>query len=343
MTKDTPQKYLPSDSNRNGLDYYFPDNLVDAVREFRTLPAARGSAEEVYIHPSTAREIITRALTDFDPDLGRRASQIFDSGFREAVTDDRIQDIGETIELSDSMWQVRTVPQGQCRVMRCLPANSDATDLDPANPNDRPVIQFEYDGTIGSLIYLSHEVGHGIADQIMNESGFTSQTNPEHMKETQAYFVQNVIYDALRSHPDASIRDASSRHFTDLFNESTSVVSRATEQPRDLAGMPSETFNDNAQLDQSRDDRLNQMHFRPLSFLSARILSQEARSGDLRASIIGALMGASGPLAINAVMENAGIADGAQLRARVLAAQPSLNSTASSSVVGFAQPARNFS
>lgn len=341
--KDTPQKYLPSDSNRNGLDYYFPDNLVDAVREFRSLPAVRGGAEEVYIPPSMAREIITSAVTDFDPDLGRRASQMFDSGFLEAVADDRIQDIGETIELSDSMWQVRTVPQGQCRVMRCLPANSDATDLDPANPNDHPVIQFEYDGTIGSLIYLSHELGHGIADQIMNESGFTSQTNPEHMKETQAYFVQNVIYDALKAHPDTSIRDASLRHFADLFNESTSVVTRATEQPRDLAGMPLETFNDNAQLDQSRDDRLNQMHFRPLSFLSARILSQEARNGDLRASIIDGLMGASGALAINTVMENAGIADGAQLRTRVLAAQPSPNPTASSSVVGLAQPASNFS
>lgn len=343
MTKDISQKYLPSDSNRNGLDYYFPDNLVDAVREFRSLPAVRGGTEELYIPPSMAREIITSAITDFDPDLGRRASQIFDSGFREAVADDRIQDIGETIELSDSMWQVRTVPQGQCRVMRCLPANSDATDLDPANPNDHPVIQFEYDGTIGSLIYLSHELGHGIADQIMNESRFTSKTNPEHMKETQAYFVQNVIYGALKVHPDTSIRDASARHFADLFNESISVVTRATEQPRDLAGMPSETFNDNAQPDLSRDDRLNQMHFRPLSFLSARILSQEAGNDDLRAPIINGLMGASGPLAINAVMGNAGIENGAQLRARVLAAQPSTDPIASSPAFGLTQPARTFS
>lgn len=64
------------------------------------------------------------------------------------------------------------------------------------------IIDYEYDGSQSSVVYLAHELGHAIADDIQNERGarFSDFTPAE--AEEQAYFIQN-IYSHYTGHPSA--------------------------------------------------------------------------------------------------------------------------------------------
>ena len=79
---------------------------------------------------------------------------------------------------------------------------------------------------------LAHETGHAIADDYIREKGLASSDFRENIPETQAYFIQNIVYDYLRNkQPDAGIRAAAGRHFTattsrNVYNLAISDVAR---------------------------------------------------------------------------------------------------------------------
>lgn len=87
--------------------------------------------------------------------------------------------------------------------------------FDHNKDNDFSVIDFEYDRSIHSVIYLAHELGHAIADDYQLASRHTYRDNPKHMAETQAYLVQSIVTAALQTHPDPEIAAAAQHHFTD--------------------------------------------------------------------------------------------------------------------------------
>jgi hypothetical protein len=117
-------------------------------------------------------------------------------------------------------WNLQPVPPGQCQLMRCLPAESEKSQYDPANPHPYAVIEFQYDCTIDSVVYMAHEIGHAIADDYGLEAGHTYQDNPSHIKEMQAYLVQHIIHDHLQNHTDPSIADAASSQFKSTMRKS---------------------------------------------------------------------------------------------------------------------------
>ncbi|NQZ13623.1 MAG: hypothetical protein HRT94_02195 [Alphaproteobacteria bacterium] len=151
-----------------------------------------------YIPLQTAKEIIVVALNDFDAELGRRAAEI--------LTDDLRANIHE-------------VPSGTGQMMACRPAGITLDDLQKMdmympdfeqrfapnftrqdNPEDYAIVDFEYDGTTNSLIYLGHEIGHAIADDLQRERGLSFRNFPTDQLEKQAYFVQSSLQHYLHEH-----------------------------------------------------------------------------------------------------------------------------------------------
>ncbi len=223
---------LPASKDEPGV--YFPDSVVaplveEACRvvpnifeahvrqpEFALLQTAAPVIRDPVIPIERSKQLVIDALTAFDPSLGKKAKEIFDAGFDKAVKNNVIEDLkSKTITEDTSQWRMRKVDPGEGCIMRSLPANSPASELDPANPNPRAVIQFEYDRTINDAIYLAHEVGHSIADDyIRGREGVKFGDNPKYLDEFQAYVTQNIMYDYLKQHKDPAIARAAEQHYT---------------------------------------------------------------------------------------------------------------------------------
>ena len=61
------------------------------------------------------------------------------------------------------------------------------------NTTGQAIIDFAYHGTPQSVIYLAHELGHAIADDIQNKYGRSFKDFSVDELERQAYFVQNMF------------------------------------------------------------------------------------------------------------------------------------------------------
>jgi hypothetical protein len=170
--------------------------------------AAAGSAGP-QIGYDKAKSLILGALHDFDPALAASAKEILDNPAR---------------------MNVREVPEGKGVMMRVRTAGltpQDAMSIDghPAvktlrqdfpidhNSGNRAIIDFQYDGTMKSVIYLAHELGHALADDTQVKAGRSYRDNPKHMEEIQAYIVQGIVAQGLRNHPDPAIAKAAQQHF----------------------------------------------------------------------------------------------------------------------------------
>lgn len=151
-----------------------------------------------YIPLQTAKNVIISALNSFDTDLGQRAAEI--------LTDELRANIHEVTEAKTGM-------------MACRPAGITPEDLQAMgmympdfeqrfapnfhrqdNPEDYAIVDFEYDGTTNSLVYLAHEVGHAIADDMQREQGLSFREFSIDQLEKQAYFVQSALQHYLQEH-----------------------------------------------------------------------------------------------------------------------------------------------
>lgn len=208
---------LPQDQDRTGA--YFPDDVVDPFvqhnddvistvfqaqrRDEKTFASmAHGARDIAVIDPKTneprkfsleqSRKLVVAALTEFDPGLGARAQDILSRRLE-------IRDTGQ-------------VPRGE-RQQQYIPwdAKDDKTgQYDPHAGN----IRYDFlNGTIDDVIMLGHETGHGIADDYVTEHGERSGDFRESVPETQAYFIQHIVYDYLKRHPDKGLSEAAGKHF----------------------------------------------------------------------------------------------------------------------------------
>jgi len=149
-----------------------------------------------YISLDTAKNTIITALEQFDTELARRGVEIL---------------------FNDNRLNITQVTHAETSMMMCRPAGITMEDLKAANmympsfvqkfgphftkqdnPTDHAIIDFEYDGSPRAIIWLAHELGHAIADDVQRENGlsFRDFTNTE--MEEQAYFVQSIISKHLK-------------------------------------------------------------------------------------------------------------------------------------------------
>jgi hypothetical protein len=141
----------------------------------------------------TEKVMIVEALSQFDPELGFRAKSILDNEQRTNIV--------ENLE----------IPKGR---MACRPAGITKADLIKMgmfipqdkfeekygpdftvqiNESDAAIIDLEYEGSTKSVVYLVHELGHAIADDIQRESKKNFREFSSDELEEQAYLVQGIF------------------------------------------------------------------------------------------------------------------------------------------------------
>lgn len=146
---------------------------------------------EEYIPLQNAKNIIINALDQFDPELASRATDVL---------------------FNKERLNIAEVPEAKTNMMMCRPAGITMKDVKAAdlyipdfaekfgphftrqdNPTDHAIIDFEYDGSPHAIVYLSHELGHAIADDIQRENGRSFKDFSMDEMEEQAYFVQHIV------------------------------------------------------------------------------------------------------------------------------------------------------
>ena len=279
----------------------FSDDVMNAwaAQAAKAVPADRRTVRDVNrggpdLTLDQAKQIVLDAMHDFDPALGARAEKIFAEGFDAAAKKaGGPEPDWEKVPKADppARWmlqQVAEVRPGELYVQRSLAANSPATQWDPANPNDYSVIQYKFDGKIGALVVLAHELGHSIADDNLRNGGHSGADNPKHMHETQAYFTQNLLYDYIRKHPELDqkypgIAKASEAHFAASLGENLRPFAAAKPDPEKLQDRPASFLGGLALFESARDDKAQ------------------------RAGITAAVMQAKGPATFNDTIRDAGV------------------------------------
>lgn len=148
------------------------------------------------ISVSEAKKIIVESLTTFNEDLGARAASILSTNGRLNL-----------VEVKDP----------KPRMMQCRPAGITLEDVKTMdmlipdfeqkfgpyftrqdNPEDYAIIDFEYNGTPKAIIWLAHELGHAIADDIQREHDRSFKDYSQSEMEEQAYFVQHIVSNYVR-------------------------------------------------------------------------------------------------------------------------------------------------
>lgn len=184
-------------------------SMKDDARDIAIVDTETGKTRQLSLNES--KVLVVTALKDYDPALGEKA---------EKILNDRL----ETRKLAD-------VPEGE-QAQQQYVARRRKT---PQGTADQHAGNIRYDylnGTIDDPIMLAHEVGHAIADDYICEKGLASSDFRESIPETQAYFVQHIVYDYLRNHGhDEGIRRSADLHFTatmtrNIYNLAISDVAR---------------------------------------------------------------------------------------------------------------------
>jgi len=228
LSSKTAKYVLPGQAAPEGrTGAYFPDALIDHYAA--VLAPVQGAAfsgvigdisetsgPEPIISEAQGKALILEALEAFSPALAARAATI----------------------LNSARLNLHQVAPGEIGMMRVRAAGLrqedtlgiDATDLpqdkkdelktrypDDANEKgEQAIIDYDYDGTARSVIYLAHELGHALADDLQNEAGYTYRDNPVHLEETQAYLIQHIVNRYLNRMNDADghLAQAAQQSFT---------------------------------------------------------------------------------------------------------------------------------
>jgi len=306
------KKALHSDESRFlGADSQHASASSEDFSIKKTLPQISGRRFTL----EESKSLILSALEDFDENLGKTAKDILataqykngadglksEAAFRNLPYDGTRQNTENPYLSKDykleagkgSQWNIEAVPPGQCRLMRCLPAKSEQKQqgenaYDPANKNDHAVIEFQFDGTIHSVVYMAHEIGHAIADRYGQNAGMTHRDNPAHMPEIQAYLAQHIVADALKNHRDPEIADVAAKHFRATMMESVKELPENTDM----------------------------VEGRPIPILTGLGLYSHLKTQDAetRQTVSEALLGGQGPKNINEVLATAGFETPQSLR-----------------------------
>lgn len=274
----------------------FPDKvahpIISAVRLNSSEMAQSEAPGTQCVSLERAKTLIANALHATSEELGARAAELLNNPAR---------------------LNLLEVAPGACQMMRCRASLLSAEDVEkshdalkaigiepPApealreefrqfdNPEDYAVIDYEYDGTLDGLVYLAHELGHALADDLQREAGFTHRDNPGHIEEVQAYIIQHAVYQHLTCNPsiNSDLADAAEAHYTHTLREQVHTFARHASGSPDL-------------------------HYRPISFILAgtlfNVASQSRATAD-QELLLGTL-GSRGPKSADALTVEAGLGD----------------------------------
>lgn len=159
-----------------------------------------------YIPLEHAKNVIVTALDQFDPELANRAASVL---------------------YNEGRLNIVEVAEAKTNMMQCRPAGVTIEDVKAGdmyisdfsekfgphftrqdNPTDHAIIDFEYDGSPRSIVWLAHELGHAMADDLQLQNGRSHKDFSAGEQEEQAYFVQHIVSQHLKdtlNRPD--IRD----------------------------------------------------------------------------------------------------------------------------------------
>lgn len=180
--------------------------------------------QDRYIPLEQAKLDIVDALTQFHPSLGAHAQAI--------LSDERRLNIVE-------------VPEGSAVMMQCRASGVTPEDIRNSeyykedfekefgphftqqhNLEPYAIIDYEYDGTANRVVYLAHELGHAIADDLQIQRGLSSRDYISAEAEEQAYFVQS-IYTHFTGQPSSE-----STYIAEHKGELTNIWERAVQYGR---------------------------------------------------------------------------------------------------------------
>lgn len=259
-TKHYALSHLPDRKDAKG--FYYPDAVIEPyVNAYKKdLPSSPASPE---IQPrftlDEAKQLIIGAFRDFSPALAEKAEAMFTTATYNPRPQGDYFAPDYKLDIEDgSRWNIHAVEPGKARLMRSLAALSDQNELGPANPNPHAVIEFEFDGTMNSVVYMAHEMGHAMADDnIAKPADYKhgDHKTPKHVQETQAYVPQLILYDYLERHSDKGISDSARHHRLSTLKENIDVLLAADK-----------AISNNRP---DRDKLIERMHERPMSFLTA--------------------------------------------------------------------------
>lgn len=144
-----------------------------------------------YISLEQAKDVIITALDQFYPELAERAASVLHNPERLNIVE---------------------VEEPKTNMMQCRPAGLTIADLQAAgmhipdfseqfgphftrqdNSANHAIIDFEYDGSPRAIVWLAHELGHAMADDLQRENGHSFRDFSSGEMEEQAYFVQHVV------------------------------------------------------------------------------------------------------------------------------------------------------
>lgn len=144
-----------------------------------------------YIPLEMAKGLIVQALGEFEPELRVLAEKILSDENRLNVVEEM---------------------QPKTNMMACRPAGVSIEDIKAGemlipdfkdrfgphftrqdNPHDFAIIDFEYHGSPSSIIWLAHELGHAIADDLQRSNGRSFRNFSQSELENQAYFIQHIV------------------------------------------------------------------------------------------------------------------------------------------------------
>ncbi|MFG1289601.1 hypothetical protein [Xanthobacter versatilis] len=101
-----------------------------------------------------------------------------------------------------SRWHLTRVPPEEVGGY-CTPRKS---------AEDDATITYHYGNLIDDPIYMAHELGHLVSDDLLNAAGYNYQMAPAHIIEIPAFFAQHLIYDYLINHGPMQLRAAAAAH-----------------------------------------------------------------------------------------------------------------------------------
>lgn len=170
-----------------------------------------------------AKRMIVSALGAFDPQLGKLAEDVLYDARRLNIVEGG--DVGPS---GFSMMQCR--PSGLTK--DDLEADGRLWDQDAferefpgfteqENLHGPAVVDFRYAHSKNCVLYLAHETGHAIADDLQRERGRGFRDFSAHQQEQQAYFIQSVVAHAVDpgfNRESASYAAASALRLANEFN-----------------------------------------------------------------------------------------------------------------------------
>lgn len=203
-----------------------------------------------YIPFDDAKNLIIAALSQYHSELADRAANILErEGHTIIQNPDRVTGMMQCRPAGAEEVTDENHPMYISREDFNTRFGPNFTERD--NTREHAVIDYEYLGTPDSVIYLAHEIGHAIADDIQQEKGLTYKDFTSDQQEEQAYFVQSIIShytgipspealasDDLKSQFEGSDRPKQFKAANNRFNDSLSMSSeqRHQQMTKALAG-----------------------------------------------------------------------------------------------------------